>query len=420
MGQNAIVIRGLSKRYIVEEDRASTLKETLLRLFQPTAKDEIEAVRPLDLDVPRGEALGIIGQNGAGKSTLLKLIAGVTAPTTGSVEVDGTLMALIELGAGFHPDLSGMENIFLNGSVLGLSDKEIQGLLPRIVEFSGLDKFIHTPLKHYSSGMQMRLGFSVAAHIEPDIILLDENLAVGDLLFQAKCSEKIRDLRGRGKTILLVTHQLDLAEMLCDRVLWLREGRVVDSGHPGKMIRAYEDTVADLPIQKWGDDVRLDMRHAAQTGRFGTGEVVIREVSLYDAQGQRRHVLDEGEPFAIEVTFEAKREVPNLNVEISVTREDRLPILAVNAADEGRSLSVQTGPGAVRVALDKSYLRPGRYLVNVALSPDDNPSVFYDLHLYLHQFRIEARHETQLTTAVRVPCRINVRPRPAAGPPSAP
>ncbi|MCX7014565.1 MAG: ABC transporter ATP-binding protein [Candidatus Sumerlaeota bacterium] len=407
---NAVELRGLSKKYVVEEDRAYTLKESALRLFRTTARQEIEALRPLDLDVRRGETLGIVGANGAGKSTLLKLISGVASPTAGTVRVDGTLMALIELGAGFQPELSGIENVFLNGSLLGLSDRRIRELLPSILEFSGLGVFVHTPVKRYSSGMVLRLGFAIAAHVEPDVILLDENLAVGDAAFQIKCQAKLVELKRSGRTIVLVTHSLDMAEWLCDRIVWLSHGGVASMGAPGETIKRYEQAIADMELRPWSEEARRQHRHSPLTERFGTGDAVIREFSLRDSTtGAARHVFGEGEPMTMEIAYEARRTIPNLNAEVSVHREDGLSAFLVNATEEGRTFHVERGEGVIKIAFDQLWLRPGRYLAYVGLSPNDNPSVFFDLHLRMYHFLVEPRHATQFATAIRLPARLEMR-----------
>jgi len=406
---NAIEIRGLSKRYIVQEERALTLKETFLQLFRTSERQEIEALRRLDLEVPCGQTLGIIGPNGAGKSTLLKLISGVTTPTTGWVKVNGSLMALIELGAGFQPELSGVENVFLNGAVLGLSDRRITELLPSIVDFSGLGDFIFTPIKHYSSGMVLRLGFSIAAHVEPDVILLDENLSVGDMAFQAKCLAKLQELKRRGKTILLVTHSLDMAEWVCDRIVWLRNGRVAAAGAPEETIKRYEQSMAEMELQPWNEDLARQFRHTPLTGRFGAGEALIRDFALLDLQGRPRHIFTEGEAMLLQVAFEALREIPDLNFELCVYREDALPMFIFNAAEEGYTFQAKPGPGIVQIALDELRLRPGRYFIDLGFSPNDNPGFFFDMHLHIYCFRVVPRFNAQATSAIRAPFQIEIR-----------
>ena len=235
------------------------------RLRQGRGSDDFWAVRDVSFEVPRGETLGVIGHNGAGKSTLLKLLSRITAPTEGTITLDGRLAALIEVGSGFHPELTGRENIFLSGSVLGMRRKEIAAKLDRIIEFSGVAPFIDTPVKWYSSGMYVRLGFAVAAHLEADILLVDEVLAVGDAAFQLRCYERIGELRREGATMLFISHDLSSIARLCDRVMLMEAGRIRSAGAPAGVIAEYQQLVtnafpaetADAHVLTDGDAVRV-------------------------------------------------------------------------------------------------------------------------------------------------------------------
>lgn len=216
------------------------LKEALLDMFRPSSTKDFWALRNISFEVKRGESLGIIGPNGSGKSTILKLIAGVTVPTEGEVNVKGRISPLIELGAGFHPELTGRENIYLNGTILGLKRSEIDEKFPRIIKFSGLEEFIDTPVKHYSSGLYMRLAFAIAVHTEPDILLVDEILAVGDSSFRKKSFGKMQEFKKNGVTTIFVSHNLTTVSKFCDRVIYLKGGKVKGTGKPEEMIRMYE------------------------------------------------------------------------------------------------------------------------------------------------------------------------------------
>ena len=243
-GMTDLQVDGVSKRYKVSEtiseaSARSVLRRTIGRLRSRPV--EFWALRDVSFQVGRGETLGIIGDNGAGKSTLLKLLSGVTSPTSGRIAVRGRMSALIEVGSGFHPELTGRENVYLSGSILGMRRREITQKIERIIDFAGVRRFIDTPVKRYSSGMYLRLGFSIAAHLEPDILLLDEVLAVGDAEFQAKCLERINELHGHGRTIVFISHDLSAVEHLCRRVLLLSQGRILADGPPRDVIEMYRN-----------------------------------------------------------------------------------------------------------------------------------------------------------------------------------
>src|ERR671914_972151 len=231
------VYRRYSRRRQFATLKSALLARSLVRDLSPD--ETFSAVRDVSFTLPAGRTLGVIGRNGSGKSTLLKLVAGITKPTEGAVRVNGRISALIELGAGFHPEISGRENVFINGIMLGLSKREVARRFDEIVEFAELRDFIDAPVKTYSSGMYMRLGFAVAIHVDPDVLLIDEVLAVGDQAFTAKCLDKFAEFRRRNKTILLVTHSLDLVERFCDRALWLDKGKTLAEGEPRRVVAAY-------------------------------------------------------------------------------------------------------------------------------------------------------------------------------------
>jgi lipopolysaccharide transport system ATP-binding protein len=255
----------VSKKYLIQKEEDSGQKRSLLarkwgQLWQ--RPQEFWAVRNVSFEVERGEALGIIGKNGAGKSTIFKLLANITIPSAGEIMINGRLSALIEVGSGFHQELTGRENVYLSGSILGMRRSEIARKLESIIDFSGIREFIDTPVKRYSSGMFVRLGFSIAAHLDPDILLLDEVLAVGDASFQAKCLKRVNELRRSGKTILFISHDLNAVERLCDRVLLVQRGEVIANGAASEVIAQYKDsthtTAASLlagiePEKEWRD-----------------------------------------------------------------------------------------------------------------------------------------------------------------------
>jgi len=251
MSDAAIQVRGLGKRYRVgERERYFALRDVFARAFSFSRRrkqsiDYLWAVHGVDFDVQRGEVVGLIGRNGAGKTTFLKLLSRITRPTSGYAEVHGRVGSLLEVGTGFHPELTGNENIYLSGAILGMTRREINSKRGAIVEFAGVERFLDTPLKHYSSGMQMRLAFAVAAHLEPEILLVDEVLAVGDLEFQKKCLGKMAEVSRSGRTIIFVSHQMGQIRRLCERVVWFDGGRIRQSGPTGEVVAAYESSTLE-------------------------------------------------------------------------------------------------------------------------------------------------------------------------------
>ncbi|MGH2459743.1 MAG: polysaccharide ABC transporter ATP-binding protein, partial [Chloroflexota bacterium] len=255
-----ISVENVSKRFVLHHHRARSFQDALVNLVHQRngTAEEFWALRDVSFEVNHGETLGIIGENGSGKSTILKLVTNILKPTSGKVSVTGRISALIEVGAGFHPDLTGRENIYLNGAILGLDRKEMDRRFDEIVAFSELERFIDTPVKHYSSGMYVRLGFSVATSVEPDVLIIDEVLAVGDEVFQRKCLDRITDFRRRGKTIIFVSHGLTAVEFLCDRVVWIHHGVVQRQGAAVPVIRSY---MAEM--QRHDEEIREIENHAA-------------------------------------------------------------------------------------------------------------------------------------------------------------
>jgi len=264
------------------------------------------AIRDVSFEVPRGEALGIIGQNGAGKSTILKLLYNITTPTKGRIAVNGRLAALIEVASGFHPELTGRENVFLNGSLLGMNRREIKSKLDSIVDFAGVSAFIDTPVKRYSSGMYLRLGFAIAAHLDPDILLLDEVLAVGDAAFQTRCIERINQLRNAGTTIVFVSHNLGAVHSLCDRVFLMRQGEIYRSGPPHDVISDYEHMLTSMPVSP----------KAGGGAPVPTSAVQITSVSFFNSAGVKTTMFATGDEVRAEVEFVVHEPVEDAVIEI--------------------------------------------------------------------------------------------------------
>ncbi|MEP6915574.1 MAG: ABC transporter ATP-binding protein [Acidobacteriota bacterium] len=299
----------VSKKYRVfrDGDDGAAPRPLLRRLLSRGGQwRDFWAVRDISFEVARGEALGIIGHNGAGKSTVLKLLSSITAPSRGEITVNGRLAALIEVAAGFHPELTGRENVYLNGAILGMARREISGKMDSIIEFAGVAAFIDTPVKRYSSGMHLRLGFAISAHLDPDILLLDEVLAVGDGAFQAKCIKRIDQLKKSGTTIIFVSHNLGAVEGLCDRVLLLRQGEIAANGKPGPVIAEYQRTLAEAPSVS-----AARLRHET-----GSPAARVIGVALFDGDGQRTSTFATGSAMRAEVEYVAGERVDDAVIEV--------------------------------------------------------------------------------------------------------
>jgi lipopolysaccharide transport system ATP-binding protein len=313
----------------------------------------------VDLEVQPGETFGVIGPNGSGKSTLLKLVAGILRPTTGTVDVTGRVTALIELGAGFHPEISGRDNAIINGMMLGLSRAEIISRLPEIVAFSGIEPFIDQPVKTYSSGMYVRLGFSVAVAAEPDVLVVDEILAVGDEAFAHRCLERIAQLQRRGTAILLVSHDLALVEQLAQRALYLKGGTPVLTGAAGTAVARYRSDVAS-------DEAGAEAA-GGTSRRWGNGAVALEQVELVDGTGRPLRLLVSGEPAAIRITYSVRISQEDFVFGVAINREDGSHVFGTNTDLDGWRPERLAGDGQIMLEFPRLELAPGRYLVDAAV-----------------------------------------------------
>ena len=366
----------VAKSYFVRRERRRTLKEQLLRQYGP--RQRVEALTDVTFAVDAGQTYGIVGANGSGKSTLLKLIAGTARPTSGTIEVHGRVSALLELGAGFHPDFTGRENVYLNASILGLSRKETDRVLPAIVDFAELGDFFDGGVKTYSSGMYMRLAFAVAAHVDPDVLLIDEILAVGDEYFQRKCFAKLNEFRSRKKTICFVSHDLNAVARLCSRGLLLDRGEVRAEGDIRRVMEAYAEIVE---AHEQGT-----LAGAAPTGdRWGTGEVRIDAVTLHADGAGPTYILRSGESAEIRLAYSAAPEVRAAIFGLTIYRDDGVSVYGTNTEIDQLPVDVRPS-GTVTFRTEHLPLLPGRYELDVAaLSPEHHT---YDYHSKRFAFRV--------------------------------
>ena len=395
--------------------KSALLQRSILRDLQP--KETFLALDDVSFTVPKGSTFGVIGRNGSGKSTALKVIAGITKPTGGSVAVQGRISAQIELGAGFHPEISGRENVFINGIMLGLTKREIHERFDEIVEFAELKDFIDAPVKTYSSGMYMRLGFAVAIHVNPDVLLVDEVLAVGDEGFTHKCLDKFSEFKRRGKTILLVTHSLGLVERFCDDAVWLDHGQKLAEGDPKRVIGAYlinvesaeegylaetdaraqeEVAVVEAPpaapdagADAAGPDSGPQNMFQANEGRWGSGGVAITGVTLRDAAGEAGHVFQSGEAMTVELALKAERPCDDFVFGIAMFNTDGTCVYGTNTDIEKYDADELSGEAAVRFVIEALDLVEGTYKLDVAVHKKDGAP--YDYHRLLYTFRVKSR-----------------------------
>ena len=360
----AIRLVEVSKSYppLTRRGRLHSLKGALLHgeLWRTERERQgFLALSGVDLEVQRGETFAVIGPNGSGKSTLLKLVAGILRPTSGTVDVAGRVTALIELGAGFHPEISGRDNAIINGMMLGLSRAEVTRRLPEIVAFSGIEPFIDQPVKTYSSGMYVRLGFAVAVAVEPDVLVVDEILAVGDEAFAHKCLDRIAQLQRRGTAILLVSHDLGLVEQLAQRALYLKGGVPVLTGSAGAAVARYRSDVAsdEAGAEAAGGTAR----------RWGNGAVALQRVELVDAAGRPLRLLASGEPAALRIDYSVRVPQEDFVFGIAIRREDGAHVFGTNTDLDGWRPERLAGDGHLDLEFPRLELAPGRYVVDAAV-----------------------------------------------------
>ncbi len=345
-----------------------------LRRLRPPKRD-FWALRDVSFEVQRGESLGIIGANGAGKSTILKLLSSITTPTSGEITINGRLSALIEVGSGFHPELTGRENIFLSGSILGMRRREIAAKLESIVEFAGLSQFLDVPVKRYSSGMYVRLGFSIAAHLEPDILLLDEVLAVGDASFQAKCLDRIKELERAGTTIVFISHDLIAVERVCDRAILMQRGEVVASGPPGEVIRKY------MPSQSPKESDLLRFVNSAPDPEL---PFEVERVEVLDRAGEIRRNVGTGDYVRFRIVWRSTKFIEHGGIELGLYAPNGTPLIRYsNQPISGFDVKFYPGENSVDLEFEQFPLAAGEYRIGVGLTIPQREWLYRNDHFAL-------------------------------------
>jgi len=351
-----VVVENVSKKYRLYRERNNSLKIAIMRGGRAKV-DMFWALQDVSFEVYEGSTTGLIGENGSGKSTMLKCLARILRPDTGSVSVTGKMSALLELGAGFHPELSGRENVFLNGAILGLKQKELAAKFDDIVDFAGIGQYIDEPVKNYSSGMYVRLGFSVAINVEPDILLVDEVLAVGDESFQRKCLERFADLKNSGKTVIIVSHAMGSVINMCDHVIWFKKGRKMADGDPRQVVEAYTGSIT------------LSEHRPTETGdRWGSGEARIERVTLLDRSGQQTTRVGSGEPLTVRLWYTTSQPVERPVFSVSLQTLQGVVISNPTTREGGEVPEKLDGSGWVDLVLERFPILPGTYDISASLT----------------------------------------------------
>ena len=376
--ENSIVVDNVVKNFKVYLDKGSTLKERVISV----KRNRYEVRQILDgisFSIPKGQAVGLIGKNGCGKSTTLKMLTRIYKPTGGTIQVKGRVSSLIELGAGFHPDMSGRENIYINASIFGLKKEEIDERLEEIIRFSELEEFIDNPVRTYSSGMYMRLAFAVAINVNADVLLIDEILAVGDVSFQKKCFDKLQEIKENGTTIVIVSHSMDQLYSICDRLIWIEKGKVREDGIPQQVGTHYLDSMEDERLAKLADESKVvlkDMNESIlsladqihpQARRDGSQEVHFTKVEVYDQNMKKCRSFNTGDPLILKFSYATDMQRPSVNFNMDFVKDNWQYQYGSCFSKAGEPLPVLDKNGTVTFKIDALMLLPGRYYLDLGI-----------------------------------------------------
>ena len=369
MTSNAVVVSDVSKSFRIYRDRNKSIKATVLK--RSRAKyDEFWALKDIDLEIPQGKTFGLLGNNGSGKSTLLKCMAQILEPNKGSITHVGRLAAMLEVGSGFHPELSGRDNVYLNGAILGMSKAEIDRKFDSIVDFSGISDFIDQPVKNYSSGMYVRLGFAVSIHVEPDVLLVDEVLAVGDMAFQEKCTEKFAELRRDGRTVVVVSHAIEQMRTFCDDAAWLQKGQLMGLGRASDVINEYADQAHNVQM---GSSHAFAGNSEQTSGRHGSGEVTIDKVEILDAGGDDVRQVRTGDCVTLRMHFTCTEPIQSPVFGFSIEHDSGFVVWGHNTMQQDwQPPALREGMGSVDVVIPSIPLRPGVFVLAAGINADRN------------------------------------------------
>jgi lipopolysaccharide transport system ATP-binding protein len=398
---STVLFQDVSKKFTLRKQRSASFQELFLDFIRGrrrASREEFWAVHRVSFAIEPGEMVGIIGSNGAGKSTVLKLMTRILEPTSGRIRVGGRIGALLELGTGFHPDLTGRENIYLNGSIVGIKRAQIDHILDDIVAFSELERFIDIPVKHYSSGMYMRLGFSIAIHVQPEILLVDEVLAVGDQSFQLRCLDKIHEMKREGVSIVLITHDLNVVREMCDRAIWMDEGSIRGDGSVEQVLDQYLTLVNSHDEQALFSSAPGHTVGLQETGkssedakssewRWGSREAEIVRVQILDGGGQERRAFHTGEPLSVRMAFSASHRIERPQFGLALYHSSGFHINGPNTVFAGLDIEAIQGSGTVEYRVPSLPLLPGTYLLSVALYNHEGTHP-YDHHHQAYTFRV--------------------------------
>ena len=405
-----IDVKNVKKMFRVYRDRGNTLKERLL--FAGRRRyEEHWVLNGISFQVKKGEAVGLVGENGCGKSTTLKMLTRILYPDEGSIQIKGRVSSLIELGAGFHPDLSGRENIYTNASIFGLSRKEIDERLETIIAFSELEEFIDDPVRTYSSGMYMRLAFAVAINVDADVLLIDEILAVGDAAFQAKCFRKLQEIKGQGTTIVIVSHAMAQIEQICERSIWIDEGLIRMEGAPRDVHPHYMEWMSRKNQQEEKKEDERENEEASETDsegnlkRWGSGEARMTAITVIGKDGQEAKEFSPEDPFTIHIEYTAKKELTDAVVGLAVYRGDGALVYGTNTLIDTSSPLTLKGQGSIDLIVDNLPVTNGDYTFDLAIHRPDGFN--YDFRRDICTLHIAGR--TQTPGEIALPHRWEIR-----------